>query len=109
MRAYAKSYKRKIQKRVVAAVCLLILVLCCSFILSGVLRSGKSEAQDPKPVTYHSVMIETGDSLWSIASENLPAGYESVNEFMQEIIRVNDLGSTQIEAGNYLLVPTYAD
>ena len=109
MRAYTKSYKGKIQKRVVTAGFLLILVLCCSFILSGVLRSGKSEAQDPKPVTYRSVMIETGDSLWSIAADNLPAGYESVNDFMKEIIKVNDLGSTQIEAGNYLLIPTYAE
>lgn len=56
---------------------------------------------------YKSVSIQDGDTLWEIASQNMSDEYASVESYVEELKKVNDLASDQISIGQYLTVPYY--
>lgn len=56
---------------------------------------------------YVSIQIQEGDSLWSLAKEHMGPVYSSLNEYIKDIERVNDLDSDTIHAGCYLIIPQY--
>lgn len=57
--------------------------------------------------SYTRIEIRPGDSLWSIASEHMSEEYESVQDYVREIKSLNGLGSDEIHAGRFLLIPYY--
>ncbi|MCD8020437.1 MAG: LysM peptidoglycan-binding domain-containing protein [Clostridiales bacterium] len=90
------------------------------FLLSGgigvcsvVMASGGSfvvEANQPlSDVKYKVVEIEYGDSLWSIAKDNMTPGFSDIYEYIDEIKRCNQLNSDHITSGGYLMIPYYED
>lgn len=56
---------------------------------------------------YKIVEIKEGDSLWSIAKENMNPGFHDVNEYIEEVMTCNQLSSDKLYAGSYLMVPYY--
>jgi len=54
-----------------------------------------------------SVLIEKGDSLWSIASEYITDEYADMNKYIYEIKKSNGLTSDTIHEGCYIIVPYY--
>ena len=54
-----------------------------------------------------SVLVESGDTLWDIASENYSDGYDSIEEYIGAIKECNHITSDKIYTGNYLIVPYY--
>lgn len=57
---------------------------------------------------YKSITIEPGDSLWSIAKENMTEEYGSINDYIDEVCFINSLDGTQIHAGRSLTIPYYS-
>lgn len=58
-------------------------------------------------VQYKVVEIHQGDSLWSIARENMTPGYSNIYQYMDEIKECNQLGTNDITSGAYLMIPYY--
>ena len=62
-------------------------------------------------IQYKVVEIKNGDSLWSIAKENMDntndSGFINIYQYIHEIKRCNNMKSNQINAGCYLMVPYY--
>lgn len=56
---------------------------------------------------YKVIEIQKGDSLWSIAKENMNPGFDDVFSYIHEVKRCNQLESDTITAGNYLMIPYY--
>jgi len=56
-----------------------------------------------------SVEIKPGDTLWSIASAYMSEEYGSIHDYIKEIKASNGMASDEIHAGNYIIVPYYAD
>ncbi len=56
-----------------------------------------------------SLEIQKGDTLWSIASAFYTNDYDDMNEYIEEIKDSNGMISDQINTGNYIIVPYYAD
>ena len=54
-----------------------------------------------------SVLIEEGDTLWSLASEYYTDEFSSVADYLIEIKRMNGISSDTLYAGNYILIPQY--
>lgn len=54
---------------------------------------------------YKEVVIRNGDSLWSIAKENMSPGCHSVNEMVDSISMYNHLEDSRIYAGQILKIP----
>ena len=78
--------------------------------LSGMTPSGMSvvEAnQQLGELQYRIIEIQKGDSLWSIAKENMNPGFNDIFDYIREVKRCNQLDSDKITAGNYLMIPYY--
>lgn len=80
-------------------------------LLTGIimLQISHTEAADSKnlKIYYKSVYIQTGDSLWSIAEDNMTPEYDNIRDYIREIKRLNQISSDKIHAGAYLVVPYY--
>lgn len=85
----------------------LVFVCCISFYKSIGAESKGNKVDDV--VAYESVLVRKGDTLWSIAKENLdqPSDAE-VRDYVNEIANINNISPTNIHAGNYVIVPRYS-
>lgn len=66
-----------------------------------------SAAPEHEPVRYYtSIRIEQGDTLWDIAQE-YKLDTESTQDYIDEVMEMNQLGSDQITAGKSLMIYYY--
>ena len=56
---------------------------------------------------FTSIEIQEGDSLWSIAEDNMTEEYASVKDYIKEVKRMNHLSSDQLTKGCYIVIPHY--
>lgn len=88
-----------------------LLTACLIITLSVAANSFLSNAQTDNKETvfkyYKSILIESGDTLWSIASEYKSPDMDTTT-FLEEIKRMNGLANDNIIMGNYLIVPYYS-
>lgn len=66
-----------------------------------------SAAETGFPVGYVSYVVKSGDSLWSIAEDNLPEDGADISGFVKELKHINKLQSDYIYDGQLLAVPCY--
>ena len=96
--------RKPVLKRMMLLVGTLIVILLCTFALSTLATAKHTQAaQRGTQITYESIRIAGGDSLWSIAQQY--HGLEETDDFVEELRVLNNLSSDQIQAGSYLLVP----
>ncbi len=86
-------------------------VLSAIFILVGVIFNGSlASAHEEQETTmigstcYKSILIEKGDTLWNLAEEYMTDDYSSVQEYVQDLKRMNRLKDDKIISGEYLIV-----
>ena len=84
-----------------------ILTICMGSWLLVFQNGGKEAREGQGYKSYTSIEIQSGDSLWSIASEYMTEEYGSFQEYMKEIKSLNGLRSDEIHAGKFLVVPYY--
>ncbi len=87
------------------AVLLLVVILSVFFITKTV--TAQRSADRTKLVTC--IEVKKGDTLWGIASTYFTDEYNDLNEYIEEIKDSNGMVSDEIHAGNYIIVPYYAD
>lgn len=84
------------------------------FIIMGILLSAiflpsKNNQASAANKYYKSIPIQKGDTLWSIATENMDANYyKNTSEYVKEIKTINALVSDRVTAGNYIIIPYYS-
>lgn len=108
-----KKRQRELREKrpffITGAVLIISLLSVCFFLYFGdrVVKTQES-AND---IQYKVVEIKNGDSLWSIAKENMDntndSGFINIYQYIHEIKRCNNMKSNQINAGCYLMVPYY--
>ena len=108
-----KKRQRELREKrpffITGAVLIIRLLSVCFFLYFGdrVVKAQES-AND---IQYKVVEIKNGDSLWSIAKENMDntndSGFINIYQYIHEIKRCNNMKSNQINAGCYLMVPYY--
>ena len=108
-----KKRQRELREKrpffITGAVLIISLLSVCFFLYFGdrVVKAQES-AND---IQYKVVEIKDGDSLWSIAKENMDnttdSGFINIYQYIHEIKRCNSMKSNQINAGCYLMVPYY--
>jgi cell division protein YceG involved in septum cleavage len=103
-----RDYSGYNRKRVwLAGLILFVFLLIFSAVFFSKTVTAQRSGDRFKLVT--SVEIKKGDTLWSIATEYITDEYSNLNEYINEIKDTNGLVSDTIHAGNYILVPYYAD
>ena len=108
-----KKRQRELREKrpffITGAVLRISLLSVCFFLYFGdrVVKAQES-AND---IQYKVVEIKDGDSLWSIAKENMDntndSGFINIYQYIHEIKRCNNMKSNQVNAGCYLMVPYY--
>lgn len=96
------------QKSILYSCCIVVVVVLIVVVLVGI-RNNSMEAKasvDGKYI-YKSVLVESGDTLWSIASEHQDDYLGSLDEYVEEIKDINNLGTGYIDAGEYIIIPVY--
>ncbi len=86
----------------------IFVLVCILSVCAGSIRVEGTEERVTEAAIYEPVRICRGDSLWSIARANLehPTN-ERIQEYIKEIISLNNMSSTSIHEGNYILIPRY--
>lgn len=98
---------RQIFERVLLSICLIaLLAIGSSAILTKATTADEAEKVYYK--YYTQIEITSGDSLWEIAGKYMEHGpYESRNDYMKEVVELNQLSDTTIILGQHLVVPYY--
>ena len=92
----------------------IVLIFCFSIALVMLLiiifRTINTHAAPAEVMTkyYTSIRVESGDTLWSIASDYITDEYKDMNEYIHEICSINHIFKDEIYAGEYLIIPYYA-
>lgn len=102
--------QRERKKHIIVSVCTLCLIILLSLTVSSFLSNAKTAEEMPYKY-YKSIMIEEGDTLWSIALQNINPenGNMEISAYIKEIMKMNGLQSDRITAGMYLVIPYFAD
>ena len=108
-----KKRQRELREKrpffITGAVLIISLLSVCFFLYFGdrVVKAQES-AND---IQYKVVEIKDGDTLLSIAKENMDntndSGFINIYQYIHEIKRCNNMKSNQVNAGCYLMVPYY--
>ena len=87
-----------------------VLALLVAAVLSlGALWGGRAVASGPgEPVEVRVHVVEAGETLWQHAAV-LASGGRDVRDVMAELAELNDLPSTNLQAGQQLLLPVDPD
>lgn len=117
---FSELQKRKRQKElrercpfyITAAILLVSILSICFFLYLG---DSVVKAKEPtSDIQYKVVEVEDGDSLWSIAKDNMSSesssqGFTDIYQYIHEIKKCNNIKSNQINVGCYLMIPYYLD
>ena len=107
-----KNNRRK--KTFLSGIFSLLLVIICICFFGSFFSSAHDESvlEDPstKVKYYTSIEIKKGDSLWKIAEEHITDEYDSIYEYVDELIRINHIdiiSADMIREGDYLTIAYY--
>ncbi len=93
------------RQRMTLLLAIAMLIILGSIVCGTILSSAKDPATDLVQHKYYkSIVIEQGDSLWSIAEEYCLNGSMSKQAYVEELKQLNSLPSDTIHAGQYLVV-----
>ena len=85
-------------------------LLCTGFAVQNSARKIDAES-DLNRITYKyykSYYVETGDSLWSIAKENISEEYANIGEYIAEVKDINHLKGNTLTQGSHICIPYYS-
>lgn len=91
---------------------LFIILIAIALFISGVLFTRSRsvvDAKDRREKRFTSIQVEKGDSLWSIAEENISDEYESMDQYIDEVCETNHIYDQVITEDMYLVIPYYID
>ena len=58
---------------------------------------------------FTTYVVEKDDTLWDIANNYMTDEYDSIYEYINEVMESNHLENTNIKYGQMLILPSYAD
>ncbi len=107
-RARIKRRRQVAKRRMVLLLTALFVITVGSIVCGSIFSSAKDPATDiPQHKYYKSIMIEHGDSLWSIAQEYRTNAYDDTQDYIDELKEINGLTSETIHEGQHLVVAYY--
>lgn len=107
MKRNSRRAREAAQKRIAVLFCSIIAVVMICSIMFGTINTQAAPAETTNKY-YTSIQIESGDTLWAIASEYISDEYADMNEYMEEVCAINHISEDEIHAGQYIVVPYYA-
>lgn len=100
--------QRQLRRNIATGIVTLCLVCSLAVTLGSFLSSAKTDKEEVFYKYYKSVQIENGDTLWSLAEENMGGQYESTQAYVSEVKHMNAIADDTIVAGEYIVLPYYS-
>ncbi len=97
-----------IMKKGFVIIAVIAVIISC-FMLTMFSRASQSEETvTSEPVKlYRSYLIKRGDTLSSIAKDNMGEGFSSEKEYIDEVRQINGFCGDSILSGAYIILPYY--
>ncbi len=95
---------RKFRSYVIAAVVFATLCIAVFFLFYAATVSADENLSE---IQYKIIEVQEGDTMWEIARENMHPGFHDEKEYIDEVLRCNQMSTTQITTGHYIMVPYY--
>lgn len=99
------------KQKFISGLLILMIVFMFNVIINGNFANAEDNfvnAESGCSKCYKSIALEYGDTLWGIALEYKGDYYESVQDYIDEVMLINNLKTDKIHAGQYLTIPYYA-
>lgn len=94
---------KRIKKKLIIAGCVLIAIISL-ILLFNVTTSAKNTYN--YNVCYSTICVDSGSTLWDIATTNYSVEYGDFDEYINEIRSLNHLNKNDtIHAGEYIVIP----
>lgn len=101
--------RREMRKNFLLFVMTLCLIVTTSVAVSSFRSNAKNDASKETYKYFKSIVVSDSDTLWSIAETYMDEEhYDSVSEYIREVMRINSLKNDAIYADAHLIVPYYA-
>lgn len=84
-----------------------IILVTVLYILISHKDSPATSASNASKKYYKCITIEEGDTLWDIANEYKTEEYASTQDYIDEVLAMNNLNTDVIIDGTNLLIPYY--
>jgi hypothetical protein len=102
--------QREMRKNFLMFLMTLCLIVTCSISLNAFRSNAKDDSVKTSYKYYKSITVDRDDTLWSIAEEyNDEDHYNSIHDYIDEVMRINSLSDDEIHYGENLIIPYYDD
>jgi hypothetical protein len=109
-RCINRSIQRRRRRRIInkiKLVAVISLMVCMAFVLGGFILGQDAVASASEIPTYEEVVIGNHQTIWSVASEYLPAD-TSMNAFVEIICDANNITDPgNVQPYQSIMVPVY--
>lgn len=99
---------RQLRRRVTIAFATLCISVVTGLLGCSFLSKAQSNSAEISYKYFTSVMVQSGDTLYSIAQEYADDHYASIDAYIEEVCLTNHLMDMDICAGDYLVIPYYS-
>ncbi len=102
--------QREMRKNFLLVLLTVCLIITGSIALNGFNSKAKDDSAKAMYKYYKSITVSNSDTLWSIAEEYMDnEHYNSVKDYIAEVMTMNALTDDEIHYGEHLIVPYYAE
>lgn len=85
------------------------IILALSLFFTGTASKDRNvNASTHNEKYFKCITIEEDDTLWSIAGDYISEEYDSIDDYIQEVMSINNLSNEKIYCGATLVIPYYA-
>lgn len=101
-----KHKEGHLQKRnIFFIVCIAVIVLFLVFMNAYIIVNAENKSKTEYEKLYKSITIQQNQTLWDIAEEYYDDNYyRDMNEYIDEIMEINQLQSDLIHEGRHLII-----
>lgn len=101
--------QRQLRRHILIGTVTMVLTVILSSTFGGFLLKANAKKDEETYFKYYtSIEVKYGDTLWSIATEHMTPQYESVEDYVYEVMEMNHLKEDTIHAGEYIIIPYYS-
>lgn len=100
--------RREMRKNFLLFVMTLCLIVTTSIVISSFRSNAKTDPAKETCRYYKSITVSERDTLWSIAKTYMDeTHYDSVQDYIDDVMHINNLRNDAIYADAHLIVPYY--
>lgn len=99
--------KQIIFRRVYLPIIIFVLTLLAAIFVTGV--ASKAKTYDTEHKYYKSITVSCGETLTDIAMKYSDEHYDSIQDYIKEVAKINNINPDKIKSGNSIVIPYYSD